>query len=160
MKISFAYGVIAFLLLCSCVILIREESPEQLLVGKWQEVSWEIERVNSEDVKNNAESVGWQKQEICGDMIIHDAEIWEFDTKKQLTLTKQDDSVEKLKWNVKGRGHILELKHSDKKIEDFQVHELTKDTLVIYFNFDLQVRGIVKMTFKKVEDNSYAQKIQ
>jgi len=46
------------------------------------------------------------------------------------------------------------------KIEDFQVHELTKDRLVIYFNFDLQIRGIVKMTFKKVEDNTYAQKIQ
>jgi len=108
MKLSFAYGVIAFLLFCSCVILIREESPEQMLVGKWQEVSWELERVNSEDVKTNAESIGWQKQEICGDMIIHDAEIWEFDAKKQLTLIKQDDSVEKLKWNVKGRVHVPE----------------------------------------------------
>jgi len=110
MRLYFAYGLILFLLMSSCVVLMRGASPEELLVGKWEEVSWELERVTSEEIKKDWDLTNGQKQEIYAHMKMHDAETWTFDADKRLILSKQDAPVETLKWNVKGRGHILEIK--------------------------------------------------
>jgi len=158
-KLAFTYGFIVLLLLGSCVVLTRQASPEQLLMGQWEEVSWELEKVRADDRLNDWALTQGQKREIYEQMRMHDAEIWTFDTEKRLILSKPDASEEILNWNIKGRGHILELKQAGAKIEDFQVHELTDDRMVLYFNFDLQIRGVVKMTFKKLSPQ-YAQKVQ
>jgi hypothetical protein len=160
MKVSYAYGFIIILLVFSAVTIYREDSPEKLIVGRWEEVSWEFERVNVDSVKKNSNLEEFQKREIYQNLMIHNAEEWEFFPGRILTLKHSTDTPEtELKWVMKGRGHILELKYGDDRVECYQIHELTKDTLVVYFNFDLQIRGMVKMTFKKVDEQSYAQKI-
>ncbi|MEH0154439.1 hypothetical protein V6R21_09865 [Limibacter armeniacum] len=140
-------------------VLLSGESSQELLVGKWQEVSWEYEKV---DKHNGAEFELNEAQinEICNQLVIHQSEIWEFAPSNKLHLhNKESGFSEVLDWNVKGRGHILELKHQDSRLEGYQVQEISEDNLVIHFNFDLRVRGIVKLTFKKISEQQYAQKI-
>lgn len=160
MKLSFAYGFIMILILCSGSIFLNGDNPEQLILGKWEEVSWELERVDKDRNQVSVQLEELQKKEIYKNLIIHQAEIWEFLPQKQLMLKQADSESEtKLNWTMKGRGHILELKYKDLPSETYQVYQLNEDELVMYFNFNLQMRGMVKMTFKRVEDNSYAKKI-
>lgn len=156
----FAYSLILVVLLCCGTVLIKGDSPEELIVGKWEEVDWNFERINVDSTEVNSNLLAYQKSELYNNMIIHQGEEWEFCPKKELTLTPKDHSEEKkIKWYLKGRGNILELRYGDNVVESYQVHKLTKDTMVIYYNFDLQMRGSVKITFKKVEEQDYAQKI-
>lgn len=156
----FAYSLILIVLLCCGTVLIKGDSPEELIVGKWEEVDWNFERINVDSTEVNSNLLAYQKDELYNNMIIHQGEEWKFCPKKELTLTPKDHSEEKkIKWYLKGRGNILELRYGNNVVESYQVHKLTKDTMVIYYNFDLQMRGSVKITFKKVEEQDYAQKI-
>ena len=92
-------------------------------------------------------------------MIIHRAETWQFGPDRRLTFLENGKVSEDLKWSIKGRGHILELQHKNAIVEDYQVVDISEDELVVQFNFDLQVKGIVKMTFKRIPKKEYAQKI-
>lgn len=155
-----AYSLILLVLLCSGTVLIKGDSPEKLIVGKWEEVAWDFERINVDSTKLDGKLLSYQKKELYNNMMIHQAEEWEFYPKKELTLKPKDLSeTKKVKWFLKGRGNILELKYGNNAVESYQLHKLTKDTMVIYYNFDLQMRGSVKITFKKVQEKDYAQKI-
>lgn len=146
MKISYGIVVILFLLSSSFMVLTRMESPELLLAGKWQEVEWEYERTNHTKDRQEVVISGEQKKEICSQLIIHNDPEWEFDVDQRI-LTIGDK--EQLSWSIKGRGHLLEL-NGVKGTENYQIVELTQDKLVLYVNFDLQIRGIIKMTFKRI----------
>jgi len=149
MKGMIAAGIILLLLAGgSSFVLFTAATPEELLVGRWQEMSWEYEKLDSGEGFSRSFPDEGQKSEICRNMIIHQAEIWEFRRDHQLSLYKGNDK-EEISWNLKGRGNILELKHYDGRSEYYQVQEITADSFVILFNFDLQVRGIVKMKFKR-----------
>lgn len=146
MKISHGFVVILFLISSSFIVLTRMESPELLLAGKWQEVEWEYERTNHTNDQQEVIISGEQKKEICSQLVIHNDPEWEFDVhQRRLTIGDQ----ERLFWSIKGRGHLLEL-NGVKGTENYQIVELTKDKLVLYVNFDLQIRGIIKMTFKRI----------
>ncbi|MBT0606815.1 hypothetical protein [Aequorivita echinoideorum] len=158
MKLRFIYAIFMAMLLCCIFILAKKSSPEQLIIGEWEEVSWEYEKTDHENgvhvfIDEN------QKDEIAQNLIIHKAEVWKFTEDKTLVFSKGTAQMEQLKWNMKGRGHILELKHNEIGSENYQIAEINQDTMVMHFNFDLQVRGIVKMTFKRIQKDSYAQKI-
>lgn len=139
-------------------VLYHAKSPEKTLLGKWEEVAWEFERVNIDSALINNDFEKLQRNEIYKNLIIHNAEIWEFSPEKKLFLN--NNLISHINWAIKGRGHVLELKYGNSKSESYQVHQLTDDKLIVFFNFDLQIRGTVKMTFKKINDSpSYAQKI-
>lgn len=140
--------------LVSIGVLTRDVSPDKLIVGKWEEVSWEFEKVDYEREQLLFSDDDFQRNEICKDMLIHKAEVWDFREDGKLLLIGKDQTSEVLDWHIKGRGHILVLKHGDDRIESFQIQDISKDSFVIHFGFDLQVKGIVKMTFKKVKDNN------
>jgi hypothetical protein len=145
-------------ILGSSFVIWQHKDPQQLLVGTWQEVGWEYEKLDkSGSLMSGLQTM--QFSEICPDMMIHQAEYWRFDKDRTLRLQQGNEEKEMLRWNIKGMGNILELKHGDQKIESYKVKEISEDSLVIHFSFDLQVRGIVKMTFKKVKEEVYAQKI-
>lgn len=129
-----------------------------MLVGKWQEVGWEYEKLDkSGSIISGLQAM--QFSEICPDIMVHQAEYWMFDKDRTLSLRQGNEEKKLLHWNIKGMGNILELKHGGTKIESYKMKEISEDSLVIHFSFDLQVRGIVKMTFKKVKEPVYAQKI-
>src|SRR5690606_28493089 len=121
-------GLILILVFCSGMALIKSDSPEQLIMGRWEEVEWQFERTDADSTKQDH-----QKKELYENMMIHHAEQWEFRPGKLLTLRQNEHPGDrKLKWLLKGRGHILELKYGNEKVENFQVHKLTRDTLVVY----------------------------
>lgn len=158
MKVWPVYLFFALLLVFSSWLLIDKDSPEVLILGDWEEVSWKFEKLdhnNELDFSINK----LQKQEICKNLIIHRAETWQFSPNKRLTFLEDGKVREDLKWSIKGRGHILELKHNNAVVEDYQVVGITDEELVVQFNFDLQIKGIVKMTFKRIPKKEYAQKI-
>lgn len=144
----FVFFFSIFLILGSLAIG-NNKSPEELIIGKWKEVAWEYEKV-TDGSKDELEMNEDYRDEIYKNLIIHKAEIWEFKKNGKLFL-HSDKKNEDLRWSIKGRGHILELKHIDNRKEDFQIEEISKDKLVLYFYFDLQLRGIIKITFEKIK---------
>ena len=143
--------LLVFVLILSILFIYYGKNSEKLIAGNWHEASWKYEKVNlamgSSDIIQ--EKI---KNEIYQNIIIHEAEQWNFysDGTLLLSKTKTDKGHEKLRWSIKGRGHILELTHEDGRIEDYQIELLTEDLLIIYFNFDIQIRGIVKITFTRL----------
>lgn len=138
------------MIVCSSIIISDLKGPESLILGSWDEVSWEYERVNSTE-NSNLPLDNLVKKEICSNMFIHEAETWVFKKNNRLQLVKRGHEEEELIYNLRGRGNILEMIHKDNGTEIYQIQDLTKNKLVLHFNFDLQVKGIVKMTFSKVD---------
>ncbi|HEY5748888.1 MAG TPA: hypothetical protein VIU12_22615 [Chryseolinea sp.] len=130
----------------------RVNGPEQLIVGTWREKAWEYEKVNTpadrrrlktEDTVSQA-----VKDQLGKHLMIHSAETWEFYPNGLLILEGPHD-VKNIHWKIKGRGHILELKHRDQTVEHYNITELTRDHLILNFDSDIQVKGIAKLTFQK-----------
>ena len=137
------FGLFTLLLLVSAIELYKSLSPEKLLVGKWQETSWEYAKVNHNGDLKNFQLPTDHKDEIYKNFVIHDSEIWEFDRNGSLILSGTQNPKERLRWSLKGRGNVLELTHNNQGIENYQIQQITNGSLVIHFNIDLQVRGIV-----------------
>ncbi|MEQ6120357.1 hypothetical protein [Reichenbachiella sp. MALMAid0571] len=132
----------------------NDKSPELKLIGKWEEVSWEYEKVDKPEKNREGwiEEIDDQVQkEMYSHLFIHEAELWNFLTNKNLLLFKNENKHDSLRWKLKGRGNVLELQHNNLETEQYIIHDLTPDELVLHFNSDLQVRGIVKMIFKRID---------
>ncbi len=127
------------------------ESPEQQILGKWNEHSWEYEKAYSRAALRimNRDTVAQSvKDQLGKHLIIHSAETWDFNPDGTLML-HGTDTTKQVKWKLKGRGHILELEYADKVIEHYNLTELDKNTMVLNFDSDIQVKGIAKLTFNK-----------
>lgn len=134
------------------LLLGQDKSPDKKIIGKWREVSWEYEKVNREDNaplpdKRIHEHV---RNELAQDLIIHRAETWEFLPDGTLLLHKGDGSTVRLDWKLKGRGHILKLDYANRKTEYYDLNELSQDGMTLYFDVEIQAKGIVRMTFEKI----------
>ena len=130
------------------------QSPERLLVGTWNERSWEYEKVNMPrdlrhlpDQDTIAQSV---KDQLGKHLIIHSAEIWEFKRDGSLVLSGTD-TVKHVKWKLKGRGNILELEYADRVVEHYTLTELTPLKMALNFDSNIQVKGIAKLTFDNID---------
>lgn len=153
MKIRALYIIIFAAITGFFVLLVTSgKSPEEAIVGSWKEVSWEYEKVNK---TNDGESFTKLiddnvKTEIMENLIIHKAEVWRFTSDGKLYLHNGNKPSTTLDWKLKGRGHILKLNYQDNKTEYYDLSELNNNKLVLYFDIDLQVKGIVKMTFERI----------
>ncbi len=151
MKVKILYpSVIALVITFYFTLFSFQESPESEIIGDWKEVSWEYEKVDSlvnDDFDYRiTEHI---KEQLRESIIFHNAEIWEFEDKEILKMHAADQSTT-LNWKLKGRGNILQLKNADNRMEFYEIRELTSDRMVLHFSFDMQIRGIVKMTFEKI----------
>jgi len=130
--------------------LIDQKSPEQLIEGEWKEVSWKYELAQNTH-ESGSELSAHQIREISGDLKIHKAEIWKF-SKNQLSLYDQHGQLlTTLTYYLKGRGNILELKSDGISGEKYEIRQLDNETLELFLSFDLQIRALVRLTFKKSE---------
>ncbi len=127
--------------------------PETSLLGTWKEVSWTYEKVDLPE-KRDTSSDGFLeeqlKNEISKDLIIHKSEYWTFDREAGLRLSKKGAADQNLNWRLKGRGHILKIKHDDSIHEVYQIKELSDKKLVLHFENDMHARGIVRIEFEKI----------
>jgi hypothetical protein len=146
-SIIFSLGVTAFVIMISAA-----PSPESLIIGEWSELAWEYEKVNSggDDSFQVKEKLSDElKKKIGKDLLIHEAETWTFLPNNRLKLS--DGWSEKIvHWNIKGRGHILQLKYEGDIVENYNLTKLSDHVLVLNFESDVQARGIAKLTFEKL----------
>jgi hypothetical protein len=160
--IFFTYSIFFIVFVGSIYIVTHTQSYEQSIIGRWEEVSWEFEKAD-QPTKDSILIDGSQKAEICKNLTIHEAEMWEFKPGREISLyNNTQQPIQNLEWTIKGRGNILEIRHPNHQVENYRIQELQNDTMIIHFNFDLQVRGIVKMTFKRIQPEpktEYAAKI-
>lgn len=90
----FAYSLILIVLLYCGTALIKGDSPEDLIVGKWEEVDWNFERINVDSTEVNGNLLAYQKNELYNNMIIHQGEEWEFFLIKRLVKSKSKQNGE------------------------------------------------------------------
>jgi len=153
-KIALVYSII-FLLALSLISAMasRAKSPGSLLHGEWKEIKWEYERSADPDSAALYEDVKQDVKQMTGnELVIHQAESWQFFPDGTLQLLTPAGQKFSLSWKLKGRGHILELNNQGVK-EYYNIMQLTDDNLVVNFESDLEVRGIAKLTFKRVKNN-------
>lgn len=160
MKKVAAIFIILFLLVTTAtVVVVRGKGLERNLLGSWQKESLDFERVNVEGHEIRSMILQAQDSEVSHKLIVDKIDMWKFssDNLKIINNTKEENNH--LTWKLKGRGHILEITDTrTKSVESYQIQELSNDKLVVFANIDLQVRGIVKITFKK-NKTDYAKKI-
>lgn len=151
----FLSGIIAII-----ITLVLTESPEKLILGEWDEVKWEYERVNKtmENKKKNDHLSHEIKNVVGQDLIIHQAESWRFLPDGVLELKKKDQ-IQRVHWSIKGRGHILQLHYNNHFIENYNIDRLKNNELTINFEADIEVRGIAKLTFKKKQHVTQIQQL-
>lgn len=153
MKSTLIYLLIfGFTISLYLTLLSMQSTPETNIIGEWKEVSWEYEKLDS--IRKYDQGFDYLvtdhiKDQISENLIIHKAESWKFTEDE--TLEMQGNNVHKsLHWTLKGRGNILQIDGLDNLTEHYEIQELSADRLVLHFNFDMQVRGIVKMTFERI----------
>ncbi|WP_425639894.1 hypothetical protein ACPUEN_09080 [Algoriphagus yeomjeoni] len=152
MKYTFIYlAIFTSTMVVYFALLSLQESPTSNILGEWKEISWEYEKLDSILRKDNSFDymvTDHIKEQISENLIIHKAETWKFTDDE--TLEMQGSETQKsLHWTLKGRGNILQIDGAN-LMEHYEIQELSSDRMVLHFNFDMQVRGIVKMTFEKI----------
>jgi len=151
MRIFIVYFFIFSLAFGGLFFLIHQaDSPESLVIGQWSEVAWEYEKTDKplKDSLSKGYITEYVKFMTGQDLIIHEAESWEF--MPDGTLRLRGENLDKtVRWRIKGRGHLLLLKYNDNEEEHYNITELSKDKLVLNFESDAQARGIAKLTFSK-----------
>ncbi|UCS95807.1 hypothetical protein KZP23_13395 [Echinicola marina] len=157
MRVGLLYLGITVLLLTGVVSLMAYDiSPDNKLLGEWKEVSWEFEKLDEavdHEFWGISKSITDQlKKEISRELAFHEAEVWKFYPDGKISLEGSNGKRASLFWRLKGRGHVLKLFGHADSIEHYQIQKLTDDTMEIHFNTDLQARGIIKMTFKKIRN--------
>lgn len=146
--VVFSFGLIIF-----GGIFIFSKTPEKTISGQWEELKWEYEKVNrlEDSLKINTLASDQLKEIIGKQLIIHEAEKWEFLPGGELKLS-DGESSKSVNWRIKGRGHILKIKHNNDTIEYYNITELDEDLMVLNFESDIHARGIAKLTFKKIRN--------
>lgn len=158
-KVAAIFFILFLLVTTATVVVVRGKGLERNLIGSWQKESLNFERVNVEGHEIRSMILRAQDNEVSHKLIVDKIDMWKFssDNLKIINNTKEENNH--LTWKLKGRGHILEITDTKtNNVESYQIQELSNDKLVVFANIDLQVRGIVKITFKKNNIN-YAKKI-
>ena len=151
MKIFNLYLIVFVGLLGSMGMMKRAaDNPEKLLIGSWQEMYWDFERIDFKPKyeENHENLCQYVKNTMGQHLVIHTKENWHF-LPDGTVLLEGECSTTKARWCIKGRGHILQLKYADDAVENYNISELTKTHITLNFDSEVQARGIAKLVFEK-----------
>lgn len=154
-RVLYLYALIVLsVAILIAVVLDQNDGPEELIIGKWKEVSWEYEKVDK--MKTDTTSFIYTmnqsvSQEITKDLIIHESEEWDIQPRGRMVLAGKNNDMHIYKWRLKGWGHILKLVSDTGHFEYYQVAKLDQEQMVLVFENDMQVRGVVKITFDRIK---------
>lgn len=156
MKRIILFVTLSFILLGSlisaAVLTGNLQHPEKAILGNWKESSWTYEIVDAKSAKKDStltERNPTLEHDVFSQLIIHKSERWTFGNHSSLVLHKQGQKPVKVKWTLKGRGHILKLTYAGDTVEYYQIQELTDKKMVLHFENDVHAKGIVKIVFTK-----------
>lgn len=148
--------IFSILLVVMTFVMISLDKKEENLIGSWKEIEWTFEQNRNPHVtiNDNADTLSADvKAEIGRHLLIHAAENWKFNANNQLYIRKSDEEKNLCRWYIKGRGNVLEIMNPDNNItETYEIVHLSKDSLVLSFEVDLQLQGLAKMKFKRTND--------
>jgi hypothetical protein len=127
------------------------EHPETLLAGRWRESGWEYEKVAGKAVAgkwiDGIDLPGFEERRV----VHHEADYWEFRPDGSLLIAKRDGSQLHARWRLKGRGHVLTVRTPDQDFEVYDVKGLDGSELVLNYDVGMEVRGIARLTFRRVD---------
>jgi len=114
-------------------------SPDNIIVGEWDEASWTYEKTDEPSLFYYDLSTVRK----------HEAEKWIFNEDNTIIFEKDGEVIGEGNWIIKGRGHILRLTHADGHVERYDIKELTPNEMILNFDIGMETRGIAKLTFTK-----------
>lgn len=155
MKYQHILGTVFLLAIAAIIGLFAVgDRHENAIVGEWKEVKWKYEGEEEfEDFDLRAEATEVLNQRIGRKFFKHKDEVWQFHSNGTMTTRSAENGDEKdLRWVIKGRGNILVLKDGSTPLEYYNITSLNDDSLVLYFDLDLQAKGVAELRFKKVHD--------
>jgi hypothetical protein len=124
--------------------------PESALVGRWKEVSWRYEKVDRPEVEGKWIDGIRFRSYSDRQVVRHEAEHWDFKPERELEITHRNGDRVRARWRLKGRGHVLTIRHSDSgEFEVYDVKELTPDEMILQYDMGLEVRGIARLEFRR-----------
>jgi hypothetical protein len=153
MKTSYFYiGILAVPMIVLLLLTSASNAPQRMIVGEWVELNWEYEGENLGGISDTEyeKRAADIRNAIGQNLVIHRAETWQFSPDGRLSLFK-NGSERIVKWHLKGRGHILQLKYDNGTTENYSINKLGRDTMEIHFETDMQARGIAKLLFIKTD---------
>lgn len=153
MRIKYIFFALLIGVVGYSFVRINLKSPEDLLVGNWTEDSWKYERVgsiNELDTYCNDSLSNNMKEHLGKDLLLHTNETWDFLPNGELHVHVPGEEKHILYWRLKGKGDMLVIKDENKNpLEHYKVTHLSKDSLLLGFELDIQMKGLASMTFKK-----------
>lgn len=153
MRLSYIFIFLTLCIIGYSFMRINMNSPEDLIVGDWNESSWKYERAASPEQKKNVcnDSLsGALKGYLGKGLVLHEHETWSFLPNGKLHISSADKETQVLHWRLKGKGDMLVIKdENNKPLEHYKVTHINKDSLSLSFELDIQVKGLASMTFKR-----------
>lgn len=144
-------AALPFLLLSSMAVMVTGcgTSPEELIASKWVESSWSYEKLDRPpDEMRRFEGirvVAFEGRSVFR----HEAEYWRLYPDHRFEISLSSGEVLRGRWRLKGRGHILTLRHDRGGVEVFDVKDISTERLVLNFDLGMEVRGIGSLTFRR-----------
>lgn len=136
------------------LLLSSTSTRNNAILGEWKEVEWKYEKAPQREKKDLSIE---EKNAITKNLVIHEAEEWQFLSNGDVILRKEGEDNKVMEWTLKGRGNILKLRQENNS-EHYNLYKLNEDELVLYFHTDLQAKGIVKLKFQRIDTKQYAEK--
>ncbi|MCC5929750.1 MAG: lipocalin family protein [Cyclobacteriaceae bacterium] len=138
MKLSGSFlllTIVIFLYVAAC-----EYNPERSIVGDWKAISHEYVKADAGAALSHLES--------------HNAELpvadtWRFKENNTLYFIYNHKIIDSAEWKLKGRGHLVSIVYHGREPEKYQIRQLSKEDLVIYYNLKKDVRAIAKIEFQR-----------
>jgi hypothetical protein len=125
------------------------EQPEALLIGCWAETEWTYERADTNGAASRWNDGIRVRQYPDRQVLRHEAEAWEFRPRAELAIRDLAGEVHQAHWRLKGRGHVLTIRHDDEHFEVYDIKELSRDKLALHFDMGMEVRGIARLEFER-----------
>lgn len=127
-------------------------SPEELIAEKWVESSWSYEKLDRPtDEMRRFEGIRIAAFEGRA-VFRHEAEYWRLYPDGRFEISLSSGEMLRGRWRLKGRGHILTLRHERGGVEVFDVKDISADRLVLNFDLGMEVRGVGSLTFRRGDD--------
>lgn len=126
--------------------------PDSLIVGTWKEKYWQYVKANGSNKKDSLNSVSIDeviKEKISKHLVIHKSEEWIFKKNSTLIIRKKGSKNVVAKWVLKGRGHVLKITYKDNLTELYRLKEINKNKLILHFENNMHVRGIVEIHLQR-----------
>jgi hypothetical protein len=125
-------------------------SPEDQLVGCWRETGWSYERADEDLRAGSFWNDGVRPRAYPTRSVMrHEGELWEFHPRGRMSIGTADGVEAEARWRLKGRGHVLAIRHSNAHFEVYDIKQISSDSLTLHFDAGMEVRGIARLDFAR-----------